>query len=154
PLSEELRKLASCLDECASQRPTEEERIELVAAATRCRGLAQCLTQWLTQELPGQVYWIESTTGRSPRLQLASAPIEIGPALREQLYSQVPTVVMTSATLSAGGRSGFGHFQQRLGLEDCVTLHLGSPFDYPQQAELHLFRRMPDPAADPAAFEE
>jgi ATP-dependent DNA helicase DinG len=154
PLSEDLRKLASCLDECANQRPTEEEKIELVAAATRCRGLAQCLTQWLTQELPGQVYWIESTTGRSPRLQLASAPIEIGPALREQLYSQVPTVVMTSATLSAGGRSGFGHFQQRLGLEDCVTLHLGSPFDYPRQAELHLFRRMPDPAADPATFEE
>jgi ATP-dependent DNA helicase DinG len=154
PLSEELRKLASCLDECASQRPTEEEKIELVAAAMRCRGLAQCLTQWLTQELPGQVYWIESTTGRSPRLQLASAPIEIGPALREQLYSQVPTVVMTSATLSAGGRSGFGHFQQRLGLEDCVTLHLGSPFDYPRQAELYLFRRMPDPAADPAGFEE
>jgi ATP-dependent DNA helicase DinG len=85
---------------------------------------------------------------------LASAPIEVGPALQEQLYSKVPTVVMTSATLSAGGRSGFGHFQTRLGLDGCTTLQLGSPFDYRAQAELHLFRKMPDPAADPPGFEE
>jgi ATP-dependent DNA helicase DinG len=72
--------------------------------------------------------------------------------LREQLYSQVPTVVLTSATLSAGGRAGFGYFQQRLGLQDCDTKQLGSPFNYREQAELHLFRRMPDPS-DSTAFE-
>ena len=38
-------------------------------------------------------------------------------ALREHLFSKVPTVVMTSATLSIGGQAGFAHFQQRLGLE-------------------------------------
>jgi ATP-dependent DNA helicase DinG len=154
PLSEELRKLATCLGDCADKRPAEEDKIELTAAAERCRGLALAVTQWLGQELDGQVYWVEVTGGRSQRLQLASAPVEVGPALRQQLYSQVPTVILTSATLSAGGRSGFGHFQQRLGLEDCATQQLGSPFDYREQAELHLFRRMPDPAADPAAFEE
>ena len=77
-----------------------------------------------------------------------------GPALREQLYDCVPTVILTSATLSAGGKSGFRHFQGRLGLDGCDTLQLGSPFDYLRQAELHLFRRMPDPSADPAAYEE
>jgi ATP-dependent DNA helicase DinG len=112
------------------------------------------LTQWLGQELEGQVYWVEVTSGRTQRVQLASAPVEVGPALQQQLYSQVPTVILTSATLSAGGRSGFDHFQQRLGLEECQTLQLGSPFDFWEQAELHLFRRMPDPSADPAAFEE
>ena len=40
------------------------------------------------------------------------------PALREQLYSKCPTVVLTSATLSAGGSNGFGHTQDRLGLTD------------------------------------
>jgi ATP-dependent DNA helicase DinG len=154
PLSEELRKLATCLGNCADKRTEEEDKIELSAAAERCRGLAMALTQWLGQELEGQVYWVEVTSGRTQRLQLASAPVEVGPALRQQLYDQVPTVIMTSATLSAGGRAGFDHFQQRLGLEDCETLQLGSPFDYAEQAELHLFRRMPDPSADPAAFEE
>jgi ATP-dependent DNA helicase DinG len=154
PLSGELEKLAECLDDCAELRDREEEKIELTAAANRCRGLARSVQGWLAQELEGQVYWVEATSGRSPRLQLASAPIEVGPALQEQLYSKVPTVVMTSATLSAGGRSGFDHFRQRLGLTECATLQLGSPFNYREQAELHLFRRMPDPAADPPGFEE
>jgi ATP-dependent DNA helicase DinG len=154
PLSDELEKLATCLDDCAELRDREEEKIELTAASGRCRGLARSVQGWLAQELGGQVYWVEVTGGRSPRLQLASAPIEVGPALQEQLYSKVPTVVMTSATLSAGGRSGFDHFRQRLGLTDCGTLQLGSPFNYREQAELHLFRRMPDPAADPPGFEE
>ena len=44
---------------------------------------------------------------------------------------------MTSATLSVGGSGGFRHFQQRLGLEECATLQLGSPFDYRAQVELH-----------------
>jgi ATP-dependent DNA helicase DinG len=154
PLSGELRKLAGCLDECADKRQAEEDKIELVAASARCRGLAVALEQWLRQEFDDQVYWLEVSSGRTQRLELASAPIEVGPALREQLYAKVPTVVMTSATLSAGGRSGFGHFQERLGLQDCTTLQLGSPFNYREQAELHLFRKMPDPGGDPPAFEE
>src|SRR5262249_29802750 len=86
---------------------------------------------------------------------LCSAPIEVGPVLQEMLYSKVPTVILTSATLSAGGKAGFRHFQSRLGLEGCATLQLGSPFDYRRQAELHLFRNsMPDPSADPARYEE
>src|SRR5262249_28088342 len=70
------------------------------------------------------------------------------------VYRKVPTVIMTSATLSAGGNNGFGHFQQRLGLAECATTQLGSPFDYRRQVELHLFRRVPDPANDQAGFEE
>jgi ATP-dependent DNA helicase DinG len=154
-VSEEFTKLATCLDDCARRREADEEKIELTAAAERCRALALGLEEWLRQGLEGQVYWVEVTGGRAtPRVLLASAPIEVGPALREQLYGKVPTVVMTSATLSVGGRGGFGHFQQRLGMEGEEALQLGSPFNYREQVELHLFRRMPDPAADPAAFEE
>ncbi len=74
--------------------------------------------------------------------------------MREQLYDKVPTVIMTSATLSAGGKSGFRHFQGRLGLDDCSTLQLGSPFNYREQVELHLFRNMPDPSALPSKYED
>src|SRR5207302_15266 len=108
----------------------------------------------LGQELEGQVYWVEASPGRNLRVELVSAPIDVGPALEQHLYSQVPTVVMTSATLSTGGRAGFRHFQGRLGLDGCDALQLGSPFDYRRQVELHLFRSMPDPSADPAAYEE
>jgi ATP-dependent DNA helicase DinG len=154
PVSEELRKLASAVHTIAEQMESEEEQIEYTAAATRCLGLAEGLRQWLEQELPDQVYWIEVAGEGGRRITLASVPVEVGPALREQLYNKVPAVIMTSATLSAGGRSGFGHFQQRLGLEACDTRQLGSPFDFERQVELHLFRKMPDPSAVPDKFEE
>jgi ATP-dependent DNA helicase DinG len=154
PLSEDLKKLASILDGIAKNREADEEQIEITSAAERCRGLAIGLKTWLGQELGGQVYWVELSGDRVRRIELASAPVEVGPALGEHLYSKVPTVVMTSATLSAGGRGGFQHLQQRLGLTDCETLQLGSPFNYREQAELHLFRQMPDPSALPEKFEE
>jgi ATP-dependent DNA helicase DinG len=154
PLSEEFKKLATILDGIAKEREKDEEQIELTAAAERCRALEISVKTWLGQELEGQVYWIELSGERVRRIELASAPIEVGPALEEHLYSKVPTVVMTSATLSIGGRCGFAHLQQRLGLTDCETLQLGSPFNFREQAELHLFREMPDPAAVPDKFEE
>jgi ATP-dependent DNA helicase DinG len=153
-LGEELLKLASEVDRVAKPLD-DEQKIEFQALADRARGLCGSVRTWLGQGLPGQVYWVE--VGPSPRgpqrVELASAPIEVGPTLHECLYSKVPTVVMTSATLSVGGAAGFKHFQQRLGL-DSPTLMLGSPFDYREQAELHLFRTMPDPSAAPEAYEE
>jgi ATP-dependent DNA helicase DinG len=152
-LSEELIKLAGQLSE-AGANLDDEQKIEFTAVANRALALSGSLRQWLTQELTGQVYWIDLTTGTNPRVELCSAPIEVGPALQEQLYSRVPTVILTSATLSVGGQMGFKHFQGRLGLDGCNTLQLGSPFNYREQVELHLFRKMPDPSADTQRFEE
>jgi len=59
---------------------------------------------------------------------------------------------MTSATLATGGGS-FEFFKSRIGLTQAQTLCLGSPFDYPQQAELILVGGMPDPGSDAAAYE-
>src|SRR5262249_3219655 len=153
PLSEELRKLSTRLVE-TSQQLDEENKVEFVSTANRCLVLIEQLEQWLAQGLEGQVYWIETSGEHTQRLSLCNAPIGVGPALKEQLYEVTPTVILTSATLSVGGAEGFSHFQQRLGLDECATLQLGSPFNYPEQAEMHLFRTMPDPSADPAGFEE
>jgi ATP-dependent DNA helicase DinG len=75
-----------------------------------------------------------------------------------QLYDKVPSVILTSATLSSAGsedgEQGFHHTQQRLGLTGCPTRLLGSPFDFREQCELHLFRKMPDPSNQAAAYEE
>jgi ATP-dependent DNA helicase DinG len=158
-VSEELTKLASALVAIASKIAVEEEKIELLSAGGRASILASQIQEWITQALEGQVYWLEQRGDRVPRITLASAPIEVGPALKKQLYDQVPTVVMTSATLSASSNEdddgrGFQHTQHRLGLEECRALQLGSPFNYREQTELHLFRRMPDPSQQSAAFED
>src|SRR5262249_45706748 len=68
-VSEEFTKLATCLDDCAKRREADEEKIELTAAAERCRALALGLEEWLRQGLEGQVYWVEVTGGRvTPRV--------------------------------------------------------------------------------------
>jgi ATP-dependent DNA helicase DinG len=152
-LSEELVKLASRVKQ-AGEGLDDEQKIEFTALAERASKLAASIRLWLGQKLPGQVYWIDLTAGTPAKIDLCSAPIEVGPALREMLYSKVPTVILTSATLSTGGEAGFRHFQDRLGLNEAATLQLGSPFDYRRQAELHLFRSMPDPSALPDAYEE
>jgi ATP-dependent DNA helicase DinG len=152
-LSEELKKLASTIHKAAEQLD-EESKIEFTSLENRCQGLCLEIQHWLAQALPGQVYWIEASYGRNQRVELVSAPIEVGPILEQQLYSKVPSVIMASATLSLGGRNGFRYIQDRLGLNNAVTLQVGSPFNFREQAELHLFRQMPDPSRDPAGYEE
>jgi ATP-dependent DNA helicase DinG len=153
-LSQDLSKLGDTLHELAKGRDSEEERLELTSRGDRLYAMARSVTEWLRQRLDGQVYWVEVKAGRVPRVTLASAPIEVGPALKEQLYDHVPSVILTSATLSVGGEAGFRHFQKRLGLDGSETRLLGSPFDYPRQAELHLSRNMPDPSAMAAKYED
>ncbi|HEX3148521.1 MAG TPA: helicase C-terminal domain-containing protein [Gemmataceae bacterium] len=153
-LSEELLKLASQLDRCAKNLNSDEEKIELTSVSDRCGQFVASIDQWLKQSLAGQVYWVETRGERFKRVVLSSAPIEVGPSLEKHLYAKVPTVVMTSATLSAGGSAGFKHAQQRLGFTNAETLQLGSPFNYREQVELHLFREMPDPSAVPAKYEQ
>jgi ATP-dependent DNA helicase DinG len=151
-VSEELKKLATLLIQLGESLE-DEQKIELGSLANRALALGSSVRQWLGQALPGQVYWMDVNTGHNPRLDLCSAPIEVGPALKTMLYEKCPTVVMTSATLSTGGEGGFRHFQQRIGLEGTPTLQLDSPFDFRTQCELHLTKTMPDPSADPRGFE-
>jgi ATP-dependent DNA helicase DinG len=54
--------------------------------------------------------------------------------------------VLTSATLAVGKQDDFQYFRQRIGLTQCETLKLDSPFNYREQAELMLLESMPDPA--------
>src|SRR5438094_297454 len=84
---------ASRLFDVAKPLASEEQQIELTAAAGRCLELALGVKAWLGQELSGQVYWVDMTGSRFQRALLASAPIDVGPALKEQLYSQVPSVI-------------------------------------------------------------
>ncbi|MFD7835575.1 ATP-dependent DNA helicase [Streptomyces sp. NPDC059761] len=80
---------------------------------------------------------IPPTTG-SARWMIKTAPIEVGPYLREELWSQVPAVLM-SATLSAGtGAKRFSYIERSLGLQNAKTLDVGSPFDYAKQALLYV----------------
>jgi ATP-dependent DNA helicase DinG len=133
----------------------ETERQDLIASHDRLVGLAGELHAWHTQQLTGAVYWIESSWNRrgTPRMTLAASPVDVGPALREQLFQQTKSVILTSATLSIGKKPSFSFFRDRIGLTQCDELRLDSPFDYQEQAELVTLRGMPDPTAERDGYE-
>lgn len=141
-----LMGLAGSISTLAEGIEKEEEKIELVAAAERCVLLATSLKAWLAQEIADSVYWVEVSGRRRERVRLVSAPIEVGPVLRERLFNEVPTVVLTSATLAVGGQS-FDFIRNRLGLDQSLEKKLGSPFNFRENAALILPKAMPDPSA-------
>jgi len=147
-----LVELATSMESAAKNIPSEEQSIELTAAAQRCVELGQSLAAWLKQSLPGCVYWIEVREGKRPRTELHCAPIEVGPVLKSELFDRVKTVILTSATLAVGKQS-FDFVKNRLGAGAADECRLGSPFDFKRQARLILSNGMPDPSTAPAEYE-
>ncbi|MCX5671977.1 MAG: helicase, partial [Planctomycetota bacterium] len=125
---------------------------------------------------PGAVYWVEASGGRRgggpapadeedetaasaagansmlrrarrPRLYLRASPIHVGPMLDVLLWQQVPSAVLTSATLSVAPNDRFAYIRQRLGLEVADAVCVGSPFDYERQVRLYLEADLPEPNA-------
>jgi ATP-dependent DNA helicase DinG len=154
-LSPSLLRLAREVRECGKAIDDEAERQNFTSAHDRLVLLAGEITHWLEQQTGGSVYWIEHGTTRygRPKVTLAAAPIDVGPAMRSELFEKDKAVILTSATLSIGKRPNFEYFQSRIGLTQADTLSAGSPFDYRQQAELILVRDMPDPSSEKNAFE-
>ena len=86
------------------------------------------------------VYWLER---RNRGIFLRASPIDVAGLLQDKLFEEVPTVVLTSATLSSGGN--FAFIRDRLGLDTADDLIADSSFDYESQAILYLPAKMPDP---------
>ena len=98
------------------------------------------------------VYWLER---RGRGVFLRASPIDVAGLLQDKLFDEVPTVVLTSATLSSGGN--FAFIRDRLGLDSAEDLIAESTFDYQRQAILYLPPAMPDPRSrewQDAAVEE
>jgi ATP-dependent DNA helicase DinG len=107
------------------------------------------------------VYWMERrifgggtdkslSTGRkvafhaqSRTTYLQATPIDVSELLHELVFEQIPTVILTSATLTVQG--SFNHIRKRLGLSEARELVVPSHFRYGEQALLYLPPEMPDP---------
>ena len=151
----------------ASLRMLESE-MERLTAADEAAGLSRRIAR-LRSELEfliestaaNTVYWLErrgsftdaasdrssgsraARTHRSTHTVIQATPIDVSDLLRELVFEPIPSVVLTSATLTVQG--GFEHLRRRLGLEDCRELVVPSHFRYERQALLYLPPEMPDP---------
>jgi len=97
------------------------------------------------------VRWMERRGRRTPNLTLSAVPLDLAPVLKDALFDRVETVVLTSATLAAGGE--FTFLEERLGLSlppSRVTVReiLPSPFDFAAQCVFGIPTDIPEPRDD------
>jgi ATP-dependent DNA helicase DinG len=98
------------------------------------------------------VVWIErrrndrgAMRGRE-NVFLQATPIDVSQILRQTLFENVETAVMTSATLAVSG--GFEYIRHRLGVDHARELIVASHFDYESQAVLYVPPDLPDPRTE------
>ena len=105
-------------------------------------GEARARLQELMESNRGRVVWTDRTDRGA---SLTSSPIELGAILKERIFDTIPTVVLTSATLTAfrslqdnEPSRQFDYLQQRLGIVELMApvdlLVVPSPFDFRRQS--------------------
>jgi ATP-dependent DNA helicase DinG len=112
---------------------------EVITMARRAAEMRRELVFLLESEEKSYVYWYER---RGRGVFLAATPIDVSDILREKLFEQFDTVVLTSATLAVGG--SFSYMKQRLGILPSNESVLPQEFDYGTQAILYIPRSLPD----------
>jgi ATP-dependent DNA helicase DinG len=100
-----------------------------------------------------RVLWVEMTERAK---SVTSAPFDLSSLLRAKVFEAVPSVILTSATLTtaastlSGDPNGsFKFLRDRLGLHDLpcpvVELSVPSPFDFESRAVLYTPKDLPQP---------
>ena len=143
-----LRQLRSALSRLSKGIDDDDEKYELTRAGDRCLEMEKNLTDFLTQSVQGCVYWVEAEAEPMRSVTLRSAPVNVGPYIKNRLFEKFGSVIATSATLSCSGgdeKEGFDFFARRVGLDNFKAVRLGSPFDYARQVRLYIQSDMPDP---------
>ena len=123
-----------------------EQRREIESAAPLARRIGNIREQLRFLMESGDrntVFWLERRSGRQMSTHLQATPIDVSDLLRDALFQNYPSIVLTSATLTVQG--GFTHFRKRLGLDEARELVVPSHFRYDRQALLYLPPEMPDP---------
>lgn len=96
------------------------------------------------------VSWIEkSYEFGKQEIKIISAPANVNKILKEVLFDEKKSIVLTSATMAI--KDDFNYFKNRLGLDITKkvvhTVKLGSPFNYAKQSLLCVPKDFPEPNA-------
>lgn len=143
-LAEPLRRLWLEIDTLAADVESDQTRAELQDASRRLRESHGAVGNFLDQAADDSVYWVERSGRDEQQLSLHAAPVKVADKLRPLLFSGKKSMVMTSATLGVGDPK-LGYFRGRVGAENARALCIGSPFDYPRQMKIRIYKSVPDP---------
>jgi ATP-dependent DNA helicase DinG len=119
---------------------TPERPEEINTLMKRAKELRATIEIVMESHERNMVYWWERR-GRGVFIQ--ATPIDVSSLLREKLFDQVETVILTSATLAVGGT--FDFLKRRLGVQNAKERIFSSHFDYAHQSLLYTPIHLPDP---------
>ena len=119
---------------------SDELRDRAETTITYMHSLGIMIDDFIARDNGGKVYY---TGGNKKSLELKSSLVECQKPFGD-LINGYESVIMTSATLTAGG--DFSFIKERLGIADCGEIVIGSPFDFKRQAMLYLEKGLPSPA--------
>ncbi|MDF1808709.1 MAG: helicase C-terminal domain-containing protein [Phycisphaerales bacterium] len=157
-LSQAMNELSIRLKRLRELVKTEADKFELNGFAIRAAEIGDQADALIQQTVSDCVYWVEASESKGrggPKITLACSPVEVAPILKEHLFGDDCSVVMTSATLTTReieedefdehAETAFAHILGRLGAEGSKTLQLGSPFDYANQVKVLVDITVPNP---------
>lgn len=115
---------------------------DLAAHVLHLRTVRDQIGHIVSDPSDNQVYWLERNSERNT-LSLNAAPLRVGDLVRQHIFGQKESVILTSATLCVGGK--FDHIRDRLGAWEAEELAVGSPFDYKASTLVYVPLDMPEP---------
>ncbi|MBX9717047.1 MAG: ATP-dependent DNA helicase [Burkholderiaceae bacterium] len=131
---------AACAASHAALDMVSELSPDFAKLAERMARLHELTERFADTARPGQVRWIDVTTSQC---RLVESPLDIREALRQQMTAAPKAWIFTSATLGDDDRLSW--FTEPAGLSEAVTLRVGSPFNYAENARLYVPSRFPKP---------
>lgn len=141
-LDEPLRALEAELAKLVGDKEDRDERRQEIAAlAEQIQAQRIGMFQFLNMTEPDHVYWFEREGRDRQEITFNAVPIRVAPVLKASLFQRGFPVILTSATLAIRGNTDY--FRSRLGLDDCDSVVLDSPFDYQRQVTVHIPFDMP-----------
>lgn len=145
PLLRLVRNIRKALAKAADTLGAGERAVlprEIGAMQERLEELGTVLHWWSQANTGGAdeppvARWVHLAGPTDDSLVLCASPVSAARVLRERIFDQAAGVVVTSATISAGGN--FNKAVRELGVpRHAETMTLPSPFDYPNQGVLQV----------------
>lgn len=137
-LKEQLTKFKLELPEDPEDLEKKETHLEIDRIITKLETHREVIESFQKRTDLKQVYWIEPENQNTTSLyKMNIQPIESKQIFQEKFFSNLKSVIFTSATLCTQ-KNDFEYFKESLGTKKLETIFLESPFPYEKNTLLYL----------------
>ncbi len=139
-----LRKLIERLKLFADEQKEEKRGQQVKDICGRLSEYSGNIDAFLSMAKEDHIHWLERSGRHENIISLKTAPLDVAPYLRKNIFERNTSVTLTSATLTVDG--SMTYFQKQTGSESADARTVASPFDYKRQMQILIASDSLDPA--------